>query len=326
MRATILVMMATARAAADPATELPDMTAAHAVIAPTATCVPRALKGTVALEVGDVEGTATLCAIGSGDKQPIGTLACWTIDRAKKVLVPVAPRLLPGQVVEAKLVNGCTHGLCLPKSAVTPKDGKVEIGIADTGNTATIFAEATTKNSDQDWDAYVFDRTTKKLVRSQKLATGMTTKKLLSGDRLVTVQVPAGPAASVAVISTVTGDMDKDNVATGADVYMGNVWLVAPGELVVADAGFHEVKRLALAGKSRTLKKTKPSACLKKLQDDPGGDHKCSVDKEVSPWEHGALVATKTGYLAALGGTRDGEIVALTEKLVETKLFSAYCK
>jgi hypothetical protein len=321
--AVLGVIATTSIAAADPATELGDLTAARKVIAETATCVPRPGKDSdteIRLQLG-FDPVPTLCAVGEGDKVPRGPLACWTIDVAKKRLVPAAPRLLAGELVRAKLAKGCTHGLCVPN---VPADAEVRIGIDDSGASAVIVHGEMT---------YVFDRAKGTFKARSKVLEGASAldKAILSRDKIATIARPAGPDAIFDLDDLLDGprkNPDGPNYPDAmASVYEGNAWLVAPGKILRSTAGFHDVSLLDVAtGKPTTVRTRKPSRCLTFQHENPDKQAKCSTHKEISPYVSASVIATPTGYLAVLSGSRAGQLVALSSKLVETKLFDVYCR
>jgi hypothetical protein len=339
----LLVSLAatTALADTDPATAIDDLAAARRVIAEGATCVPRALRPTldksgdvvphaVDLQLGFSDGAPVLCAVAGADPhdaagtKPVGTLACWAVDVAKRKLRPVAPTLLPGHPVPARLANGCTHGLCLPKGE--KPEGDARVGLDDTGKVVGLFFLG---HDTRKFAGYLFDRGSRRFVRKFELEASNTMDQLLFvGDRLVSSECAAGPTCAPQISNTAKpdetlGPMERD--LEDLNTYLGTLVLLAPGVVAIGDAAWSRLDRLDLAAVKLTpIRHKKPSTCLDSLGDMPKTCDKF-LRREVMPYAGASLIAIGPNYLAALSAPRAGDLVTLGARLAEKGSFTVYC-
>ena len=118
------------------------LAAAQAIVPDGSACLPPALKeaGAPRIELGEVGGTAGICAIDQDASRLLGPVACWKVNVGTNELTYVAPAPLPGIGFQVKTDAKCARGYCLPESAPaaatahivwSPDGGKVAVAAGD---------------------------------------------------------------------------------------------------------------------------------------------------------------------------------------------------
>ncbi len=341
-------------AAGDVATTI-DLTAARAVIAADATCVPPALRpglsreggetGRLELQLGLVEGAPLLCAHlrrpppwvddddDDGPPPPLGVVGCWRVDPSRRRLAPVPPRLLPGQPVAAELVGGCSHGLCLPPDYAVPADAAPMVVIDPDGNRAAVLV---LHHLNTALDGFVFARRSRTLTgRFRVAADDVIMRSQLVGGVLTMQRCKAAPHCvlhGVRVDGASPGHPSLDQDATlltvaarsgRSNVHLGAFSVIDDDELLLADAGWANVARVVPStGAIEQVRRGRPSRCVRQAMD--GRFSPCAA-RLVLPYVDAQAVATPTGYLARLSAPRAGDLVVLDRRLRERARWSAFC-
>jgi hypothetical protein len=315
------------------------------VIPVGATCIPRSLRPTVGLEnheqgqlelqLGLADGTPTLCAHfkrlqdweeSTAPPQPVGTAACWQVDATKQRLAPIAPRLLPGLPVHTELVNGCAQGFCLPKATPLPTDARPMIALNDTSGLAAILI---LHSMSQSMNGYVFDPSTKKLLRTFVVnAEDVITRVVFLGDRIVAQHCKAAAHCNFRVFATIAPTPEPISLTVKGKSFtnghLGMLTVLEPGSLGFADVGWFAFGRFdAKTNTVTTVRNKKPSKCARQAIDDMQVG--ACARKQVDPFADAYVIATGKTFLARLSAPRSGDLVTLGPSLDERSRFNAYC-
>lgn len=295
--ASIAVLTATGRAHAEPLEVLEDPAAAHALIPEGATCIPRSLGKMMEheqaeLRLGTVAQRPVLCAIASDAEVAgtVGTLGCFEVDLKARRLVARAPTLLPGVVIPTRLVNGCSHGLCVPGAFADPES--VRIALDDTGTRLALIGESSGGNA---YTAALFDATTRARLgtaRYEQWASSF--RDLFVGNQLITEEHAAGPTAGAFARPLADGANESEAIVD-LNVDGGLISVVRPGHVLVAMFGGYEIVEWdASTHKVRRLRNKNVPACAGDEQSD-----RCppSVVRQRVPLGSD-VIATPGGYLS----------------------------
>lgn len=319
---------------------------AEPIIPAGATCIPKALRPTIGresheqgpleLQLGLVDGTPTLCAHvkrrqdwdeDPTPQRPVGIAGCWQVDAARKRLVSIASRLLPGLPVHTDLVDGCTQGLCIPKGTILPADARPMVAINDVGDLAAILVF---HDMSQSINGYLFDPATKKLLRTFVVeAEDLITRVVFVGDRLAVQHCKAASHCSFRVFSTAAAAAAEPFSLTvkGSDFtngHLGMLSVLEPGVVGFTDIGWSAFGRFdAKTSTVANVRNKRPSACARKTMD--AMRVPACARQEVDPFADAYVISTGKTFLARLSAPRSGDLVTLGAKLDERSRFNAYC-
>jgi hypothetical protein len=257
----VLVAAIGHRAWADlPMDVLEDPAAAHAALASGATCIPRSLtrasEEDIQLRLGTVAQRPVLCAIArSADATgTVGTLGCFVVDLDARKLASRGPTLLPGVAIPTRLVDGCTHGLCISDHLADPTADAM-IAIDDTeAQLVVIVPDA----------AYLFDAATRKPTGKVTFSQwGWSGRDLVVAHRLITEEHAAGPTAGAFARSLAPDAENPASVIGDVNVDGGLVSALQPGHVLLATAGGFQIFDWdANTNKTRVLRKKPIPNCF----------------------------------------------------------------
>lgn len=308
------------------------LTAAHAIIAEGASCLPPALKENTAprLELGAIGADAVVCAFDQDETRLLGPVACWKIDLASGGLTYVPATPIPGRGISVLVDDRCARGYCLPKDAKAPASKIARMAWSGDGSKVAVLVGD---------DLHIYDAASKAhessfSIRGDKGVTNDPTAVHWVDGTIFVEGADSGPYSAVWAFKadgTPVGGIEAIGSKDGKPLstFGGSFSLLDKTRVAVSEEGMSSMTIYDATNGQRSKlvrKLTKPpcknaevDAYWKDENDKIGAKCKDALTKSFAHLQGATAVAGSKNFLVMLRGPRLGELAVMDAKTLAEK-------